>query len=104
MRSRINTMKTWKSAAAFFCAVSPALGLFQDTLSAWTVDTGAQTITLEENESVNYSEFSSEYASYTIHLAEGSSVTHTAWIFNPLTGTGTFVLAPTGGYDTRRKR
>lgn len=103
MRSRINTMKTWKSAVAFFCAVSPALGLFPEPLSAWTVDTGTQTITLEENENVDYSEFSSEYASYTIHLAEGSSVTHTAWIFNPLTGTGSFILAPTAQYDNPQK-
>lgn len=103
MRSRINTMKTWKSAVAFFCAVSPALGLFPESLSAWTVDTGTQTITLEENENVDYSEFSSEYASYTIHLAEGSSVTHTAWIFNPLTGTGSFILAPTAQYDNPQK-
>lgn len=96
-----NNWIQYSSFLFLFCAV---FAVATPSGFAWTVDEASQTITLDENESVNYSEFSSNYSSYAIHLAEGSSVTHTEWIFNPLTGTGSFILASTvESYDNPQK-
>lgn len=69
------------------------------SVCAYTVDPDTKTITTDANEEVAYSDISSYGTEYTINLAEGSVLTHTAYVFNPLTGTGTFNLAPTGTYD-----
>lgn len=103
MKNRFHSTPKLTCAAALFCAFSPAIAFLPNTVSAWTVDTSAQIVTLTENETMNYADLPAEYAAYTLNLAEGASVTHTAWIFNPLTGTGSFILAPTAQYDNPQK-
>ncbi|MBR0190980.1 MAG: hypothetical protein IJQ31_02820, partial [Thermoguttaceae bacterium] len=83
-----------RTSCVFLAALCLAL-----TVSAYSVDEENKIITTDANEQVAYSAISSYGTEYTINLAEGSVLTHTAWVFNPLTGTGTFNLAPTGTYD-----
>ncbi|MBQ9455874.1 MAG: hypothetical protein IJU53_09430, partial [Thermoguttaceae bacterium] len=87
-------MSIFRFSSAFCAVLFMAL-----SVCAYTVDPDTKTITTNANEEVAYSDISSYGTEYTINLAEGSVLTHTAWVFNPLTGTGTFNLAPTGTYD-----
>ena len=89
-------MRKIRLTSIFLTALCLAL-----TVSAYTVDEDNKIITMVENEELNYSVLTGAGydATYTINLSAGSVLTHTAWVFNPLTGTGTFNLAPTGTYD-----
>lgn len=87
-------MSIFRFSSAFCAVLFMAL-----SVCAYTVDPDTKTITTDANEEVAYSDISSYGTEYTINLAEGSVLTHTAWVFNPLTGTGTFNLAPTATYD-----
>ncbi|MDO4628556.1 MAG: PEP-CTERM sorting domain-containing protein [Planctomycetia bacterium] len=64
--------------------------LMSAPVGAWTVDEGTKIISIGENETVAYSDLSSYDNTYTINIAETGQLTHTEWVYNPMTGTGVF--------------